>query len=120
MSSKIDIEALACGAGDIKLQFNANDPIEVARATRIVKDMLLRGYALFIQGADGTMTRVKKFNEKQGAYIIADGPEIAPEPLPEAETVTEPEVEPKRRGRPAKAVKMSHAKVVAVGRSAGG
>jgi hypothetical protein len=123
MSSKIQIESLACGAGDIKLSFNSNDPMEVERAKRVVVDMLRRGYSLFIQGTDGTMTRVAAFDEKAGCYLIACGPEIAPTPLTEEEKVVEPPpaVEPKRgRGRPRKAVKMSHAKVVAVGRSAGG
>lgn len=146
MSHKIRIESLACGAGDIKLTWKADDPMEVERAKRVVVDMLRRGYALFIQGADGTMTRVAAFDEKTGCYLIAAGPEFQ-EPSPEPARVTgnvdaaletkstlggkgeypdktsDPGagIPPKRgRGRPRKAIKMKDAKVVAVGRSAGG
>lgn len=127
MGARIEIDCLNCGAGDISLSWNANDPMEIERAMRVVKDMIRRGYALFVKGTDGKMTKVKAFDEADGCYLIADGPEgSAPpsyiaEPEPAAEP-TEPQQMPepelkKKRGRP---VKMSHAKVVAVGRSAGG
>ena len=135
MGSRIEIDCLNCGAGDISLTWNANDPMEIERAMRVVKDMLRRGYALFVKGADGKMTKVKGLDESAGAYLIADGPDgsaPAPEPVKEPEPGEDPtyfqrpsqevqakveEAGKKKRGRP---VKMSHAKVVAVGRSAGG
>lgn len=149
MASRIELDVLNCGAGDISLVFNANDPMEVERAKRIVQDMLRRGYALFVTGTDGKLTKVNAFDEKLGVYLIADGPDgSAPEfisqpigkpacvdrnletPLESASSLggtgeipdktSDPgagTLSKQKRGRP---VKMSHAKVTAVGRSAGG
>lgn len=74
-----DLSVLNCGAGDMKFSFDPADPIEAARASRVVKDMLARGYMLFAN-VDGKMTRVLAFDETKGEYTIADGPEVAPTP----------------------------------------
>ena len=66
------LSVLNVGAGDIKLNFNSSDPMEVERARRIVNDMLQRGYVIFVEDDDG-MHRVESFDEKTDTYIIADG-----------------------------------------------
>ncbi len=98
-----DVSVLNCGAGDMKFSFDPADPLEVARASRVVKDMLARGYMLFAM-VDGKLARVKKFDETTAEYILADGPEVAPSPVPPAETVDEPTPAKAagRRGRPRK------------------
>lgn len=112
MGSKIEIDALSTGAGDIKLCWNANDPMEVERAKRVVEDMLKRGYALFIQDGE-KLIKVRKFDKKKGEYLIATNAQIDPV---KAEKVTAA----RPKDPPVEAVKMSKAKVVAVGRTAGG
>lgn len=71
------LAVLNVGAGDMRFSFNSEDPQEVARASRVVKDMLARGYMLFVE-VDGKMKRVRRFLEKHHEYVIADGPEVAP------------------------------------------
>lgn len=69
------IGILNVGAGDTKLVFDKNNPAEVIRASRIVKDMLRRGYALLVEVKKGRRTetrRVYDFDEKTCEYIIAD------------------------------------------------
>lgn len=78
-----DLSVLNCGAGDMKFSFNADDPIECARAERCVMDMLKRGYLLFAT-IDGKYVRVLKFDEKTHEYIVADGPGPIAEHEPEA------------------------------------
>lgn len=113
MGSKIQIDALSTGAGDIKLTWNANDPMEVERAKRVVQDMLKRGYALFIQAKGGQLTKIKKFDAAKAEYLIASGATIDPEKAEKVRSV-------RPKDPPLEAVKMSRSKVVAVGRSAGG
>lgn len=74
--------------------FDSADPQEAARAERVVKDMLARGYALFAK-VDGKTVRVKKFDSKTKEYIIADGPEVAPK----HQTEEPPESELKKPGK---------------------
>lgn len=100
-----ELDILNCGKGHMEIRFDKEDAIETARASRVIQDMLARGYALFIEGADKKLTRVESFDEKQGAYIIADS---AKQPAK------------KGPGRPRAALPMHEAKAVAVGRSAGG
>jgi len=131
------VGVLNVGAGDTKLTFDKSNPIERARAARIVKDMLRRGYVLFIQIDDGAKyQRVLEFNEEQCEYIIADiDPEIAvPEqrkglddgPSIETETHHEnaspsPGTGTRKRGRSKRAIPAETTKnAVAVPRIAGG
>ena len=115
MSGQIDV--LNCGTGHTEIRFDKDDPVETARAQRIIKDMLRRGYALFVEGKDKKLCRVEQFMEDEGVYIIADGPEIPPEAVP----LEEKQWHTRGRGRPRKAAVPVHsAKAVAIGRSAGG
>lgn len=106
------LDVLACGAGDIKITFDDANPLEVERAKRIIKDMLKRGYSLFVHGADNALIRVKKFDEKKGVYLIADGPTVPPE--------AEDSPSDSKPWRKMKAMPIGKAKATVVGRSAGG
>lgn len=109
MTGQLDV--LNCGEGHLEIRYDQDDPIETERAKRVIQDMLKRGYALFIEGKDKALIRVKKFVPKAGTFIIADGPAVPPEaePLPT-----------KARGGRLKVLPMHKAKATAVGRSAGG
>src|SRR5213596_1727716 len=77
------LEILNVGAGDIKISFDKDDPAELIRAGRMVRDMLHRGYALLVKEGE-RWTRVREFDESTGEYVIADfAPEEpgAPEPM---------------------------------------
>lgn len=108
------MDVLSVGQGHMSLKFDYNDPIERARAERVIKDMLKRGYALFVQHADGTFDRVKRFDPVFGEYIIADGPTVAPTPIEQT-----PDSPPKEESKP-KRLSPGKVKTVVVGRSAGG
>lgn len=139
---------LNVGAGDTKLTFDKDNPIETARAARIVTDMIRRGYVLFVEVVeDGkkVFRRALNFDERTAEYIIADldplkaqevdnadaaartsdEPQVArggldDGPAVEAEQVPSPSL-PKRRGRPpTKRVPASSTKAISVGRTAGG
>lgn len=134
------VSILNVGAGDMKLTFDRCDVAERLRSSRIVRDMLRRGYVLLIEvDRDGTSAyeRVLEFRDDVCEYIIADfDSEAAMPPTATAAAVgdthgTEREAEargedaaagaaPKRRGRPRKAVPAESARVVAIARSAGG
>jgi hypothetical protein len=82
MSGEVGI--LNVGAGDTKLSFDRSNPAEVIRASRIVKDMIRRGYALLVDVGethpDGKpiYRRATDFDENTAEYIIADfDPEVA-------------------------------------------
>ena len=139
MTGKVGI--LNVGAGDTKLVFDPENPADMIRAARIVKDMIRRGYALLVDTGvkDGKgrplYRRAKDFDESKCEYIIADfDPTIAAEedqknddsaeqtttssgPAPGAQDDT-----PRRRGpKPGtRRVKAQDVNVVAVSRSAGG
>ena len=70
-----EIGVLNVGAGDTKLSFNSDDPAEVLRAGRIVRDMLRRGYALLVEVERGGVKKYERaldFDETRSEYIIAD------------------------------------------------
>ena len=79
-----DVSVLNCGAGDMTFSFDESDPQECARAERVIKDMLRRGYLLFAK-VSGKLTRVMEFDSKTREYIIADGPESAPRDFDEGD-----------------------------------
>lgn len=111
-----EIGILNVGAGDTKLVFDPNKPEDSARAARIVRDMIQRGFAILVEVDDGkggkTFARATDFREDTYEYIIADDPAKAPET--DAET---PAVPTRRRRR---VVPATDTRGVAVARSAGG
>lgn len=135
---KGSIGVLNVGAGDTKLVFDKDNPIERARSARIVTDMLKRGYVLFIEvdGQKKTYQRVLSFREDVCEYIIADMDPIVAEKHDRAEkgAADEPSREapsatgtagasktPNRKGgRPRKGVPAESTTGIAVHRSAGG
>lgn len=132
---------LNVGAGDTKLSFDPNNPADMIRAARIVKDMVRRGYALLVQvgqheNGEPKYQRAYDFDEAKCEYIIADLDPVAaeradreenkPAPAPNAVQAedqagaTAAET-PRRRGRPpTKRVHASTTRTVAVARTAGG
>ena len=138
MSGMVSI--LNVGEGDTKLTFDNKNPAETIRASRIVVDMIRRGYALLVEVGqpDGTKAfqRVKRFDETKNEYIIADfkpravGPEPQPEMDDEETGETSPGSEaevgaeappPRKRGvKGERRIRASGARAVAVARSAGG
>ncbi len=136
------IGILNVGAGDTKLSFDKDNPMERARSARIVTDMLRRGYVLFIKDpgdASAPYQRVLEFREDVCEYIIADFDPTVAAPQPKEETpVHEPSIETPReasgapateetsgptrgRGRRGKrAIDAGTVHGVAVGRTAGG
>lgn len=112
------LDILNAGHGHLEIKFDGTDALELARAERVIKDMLRRGYALFVHGKDDKLTRVQKFDEMKGTYIIADSAEAV-----EVGELTGQPIPPRvARGRKARTreVKASEVKTTAIGRSAGG
>lgn len=70
-----EVGILNVGAGDTKLVFDPRKPAEVERASRIVKDMIRRGFALLIQigeqDGEPIYRRARDFDETTAEYIIA-------------------------------------------------
>lgn len=88
-----NISILNVGAGDTKITFDPSNPQDVIRATRIIKDMLRRGYALLVQsGTDDngnpTFTRALEFDERTAEYIIADSDPLISQSTAQAPTET--------------------------------
>jgi|CXWL01.1.fsa_nt_gi hypothetical protein len=114
-----ELSVLNCGAGDIKVAFDKNNPLETERAKRIIQDMLKRGYALFVE-VDGKLQKVRKFDAKRCEYLIADGPMVA---APEQEQADDesPRPNPLKRGRPKlKSVPMRTSRATGVAPTSGG
>ena len=140
---------LNVGAGDISLSFDTTNPAERIRASRIVKDMLRRGYALLVEverDGEKRFERAIDFDENNARYIIADFDPMVIEremskPLvdlavdkgmeddhgesgtPETTQPAEGAGAPAKRGRPKKhrtGIDASKTRAIAVGRSGGG
>ena len=94
-----DVSVLNCGAGDMTFSFDEKDPMECARAERVIKDMLKRGYLLFAK-VKGKLKRVMEFDQKTREYIIADGPESAPVAFDEGDPKAAMPSVKKHPGRP--------------------
>jgi hypothetical protein len=116
------LEVLNVGLGHVTVTFGKDDPVERERARRMVEDMLRRGYSLFIE-REGALVPVRGFDAGAAAYIVTD----VPAPTTESQVVTEAGAfchcgRPKgHRGAHRKTrVPVAEAKVVAIGRSAGG
>lgn len=116
---------LNVGAGDTKLTFDKGNPVECARAARIVADMLKRGYALLVQVGerDGQplYQRAHAFDAETCEYVIAGGLD---EQVDIGTDEQEPAPAPKagRKGAPRKTrrVAAQSTRAIAVGRTAGG
>lgn len=106
------LDVLSIGHGHLSFKFDKHDAEQVAKAKKVLTDMLKRGYMLFIE-VDGKQQRVRKFDPEREEYILEE-PDVIPEP--------EEPVEPRRRhgsGR-GRRVPMRHGKATAVGPIAGG
>ena len=70
-----ELSILNVGAGDVKISFDTANVAETIRASRIVRDMLRRGYALLVEverDGEKKFERALDFNENTGCYIVAD------------------------------------------------
>jgi hypothetical protein len=105
------LSVLNCTMGDMKFSFDSDDPQEVERARRCVRDMLKRGYILFVETTKG-LRKVTGFNAKNDTYIIADGPQATETPDAKSET---PKAKTCRSTVPARG-----AKATAIAPTAGG
>ncbi len=127
-----EIGILNIGAGDTKIVFDKNNPADLIRSARIVRDMLRRGYALLVEvvDPDGTKryTRVHDFIEDTCEYVIADlDPEIAAREDEKDESSSAPAPtgpgrgnRPKQPNRGKRKLPAAGTTGVAVARSAGG
>jgi hypothetical protein len=111
------LEILNVGDGHTEIVVDRSNPIELERASRIIEDMLKRGYALFVHGKGDVLTRVKRFDKKHKAYIVGAEATVPAEPL---EPKNSPVVTMKRGKFKEASVPIESAKVTVVGRSAGG
>lgn len=96
------LDILNCGAGHLSFTFKKDDREEVAKAKRVIQDMLRRGYAIFVD-QDGELKRVKRFNHDKEEYII------------EEHDAAQPSKPNKRKGVP-----IRKAKATAIPRTGGG
>lgn len=108
------LDVLNIGHGHLKFRFDREDADEVAKAKRVITDMLGRGYMLFVLH-DGEQRRVRKFDPDQEEYILEE-PDV-----PDAEAV-EPAAPRRRRGTGPRAgrVPMRQASATAIAPTAGG
>lgn len=60
---------LSVGRGDIRITFDSEDPDEVDRARATVRDMLNRGYLIFVE-VEGDLVRVSDFDPERNEYIV--------------------------------------------------
>src|SRR5262249_36187139 len=95
---------LNVGAGDTKLVFDRDNPQEMIRAARIVKDMLRRGYALLVEverNGKKAYERVREFRDDTCEYIIADFDPVEAECADQEEAVAHAEIEREGAAAPA-------------------
>lgn len=117
-----EVAILNVGAGDTKLSFDPKNPTEVARAARIVKDMIRRGFALLIEvGRDDKgplYRRAHDFDETTAEYIVAGNPGEIEDQTDEQEPAGKT-----RKGRktaPRQRIPAASTNAVTVARTAGG
>lgn len=113
-----EVGILNVGAGDTKLTFDKKNPVERARAAKIVEDMLKRGFAILIQvgkkNGEPLYQRAKGFDPKRCEYIIAGGPDEHLDLSAPVAALTK-----RGRGRPIR-LAAETTRAVSVGRTAGG
>jgi hypothetical protein len=123
-SELVQIDVLNVGKGHLEVKFEKSNAVEVERARRMIKEMLSRGYAIFVE-VDGELKPVRKFDENTDSYIID---QIPPPADPETPTTCKCGKPYKHRGRclgkakkeQERQVPMSGHRATAVGRTAGG
>lgn len=119
------LHVLSVGRGHLTLNITEGNEAEIDLARKVITDMMARGYAIFVEDADGSAVyRVKEFNPAKMVYII-DAPDDAPDDtitIPEDVTPADTPPKASRRGRKkaTKEVPVSGARATAVGRTAGG
>lgn len=114
------LSILNCGEGDIKISFDKSDVQEAARAERVVKDMLDRGYIIFAYDADNNLHRVTGFDPQTCEYLIADGPSHDAKTKTKTDSETQTSQKEGTRARGKKRIPAKSSKAVAVARTAGG
>lgn len=110
---------LNCAAGDIRVAFDKGDPQEVARAERIVADMLSRGYIIFAYDEEGKLHRVESFDATTCEYVIADGPQHGKKQAAKTGTPKKAK-ESSEKDPPRKRLPADKSPAVGVARTAGG
>lgn len=104
------LEVLSVGKGDLKLTIDGT-PEDIEKGKAIIEEMLQKGYTLFVETPKG-LTRVKKFNPKHMAYVVA----ALHEDADEDEVATT-----KGKGKVGeREIPVAGSKATAVGRTAGG
>ena len=66
-----EVDVLNVNAGHLKFSFKSDNQDEIDKASKVVVDMMARGYSLFIE-VDGELERVKAFDPKVCEYIIKE------------------------------------------------
>jgi len=120
-----ELSVLNCTEGDIRVCLDNKNPVDIARAERIITDMLKRGYMLFIQeGKSAKLKRVQKYDPKTKEYIVAEGPLYSGEGNIDEEKKEEAGAQPKatRKGKkgPTRRVPISKARATGIAPTAGG
>lgn len=116
---------LNVGAGDTKLTFDKDKPVERERCARIVTDMLRRGYAILVEVGkkDGKplYQSAQGFDPETCEYLIVGLP-LEVELDIAAETEPDRPIKKKAKGGRPKSIRVPADKTpaVAVARSAGG
>lgn len=64
------LSVLNVGAGDIKVVFNKDNPLETAKAIRMLTDMQRRGYLIAVELPDGSYARATEIDALHARYII--------------------------------------------------
>jgi hypothetical protein len=106
------LEVLSVGKGDLKLTFGGDDPEEIAKARKVIQEMLRKGYGIFVE-TDKGLTRVKRFSPKRMTYVIVEVADGEPADVPgQAPT--------RQRRTEERHVPVAGSRAKAIGRTAGG
>jgi hypothetical protein len=114
-----ELSVLNCTAGDIRIKFDKENPVDTERAKRMIQDMLRRGYILVVE-AKGKTVIAKEFDAKHGEYIVAEGALYSGGEQAESEDVAAPEPALPKRGKGKRGVPMKSVKTTAFAPMAGG
>lgn len=119
-----ELGILNVAAGDTKLTFDPRKPAEVRAASKTVKDMIRRGYAILIEvGRDDKgplYRRALDFDAETAEYIIAGTPEEEAEEDARGEASAPPPRRERKKATAPKRVAATATSAIAVARTAGG